>query len=131
MALPLSGPLSFSAIAGELGIGTPYSLRSMSSQAGFSTPDSVSEFYGYSAALEWLFADQPQGDPNDSCAIGQTGALQLYTDSDGLVISNRVYTDSNLTTALNGEDFWWYNSDNNTSYQIDGTGNITDELSCK
>jgi len=50
MALPSSGPLSFSAIDAALcsPTGQPYSLRAMSSAAGFSTPDSVSEFYGYS-----------------------------------------------------------------------------------
>lgn len=50
MALPVSGPLSFSSIAAALCTpdSTPYSLREMSSAAGFSTPDSVSEFYGYS-----------------------------------------------------------------------------------
>ena len=50
MALPASGPLSFSAIAAALCTpdSAPYSLRTMSSAAGFSTPDSVSEFYGYS-----------------------------------------------------------------------------------
>lgn len=48
MSLPPSGPLSFNDIASELGIGTtPLSLRSMSALAGFSTPDAVSEFYGY------------------------------------------------------------------------------------
>ena len=48
MALPTSGPLSFTMIAGELGVGTPFSLRNMSSNAGFGTPDGVSDFYGYS-----------------------------------------------------------------------------------
>jgi hypothetical protein len=50
MALPASGPLSFSAIAAALCTpdSAPYSLRAMSLAAGFSTPDSVSEFYGYS-----------------------------------------------------------------------------------
>jgi len=48
MALPTSGSLSFSAIANELNISLEnVSLRSMSNSAGFSTPDSVSEFYGY------------------------------------------------------------------------------------
>lgn len=47
MALPVEGPLSFSMIGAELGVGTPFSLRNMSSNAGFGTPDSVSEFYGY------------------------------------------------------------------------------------
>lgn len=50
MALPSSGPLSFSQIGAALCTpqSAPYSLRSMSAAAGFSTPDSVSEFYGYS-----------------------------------------------------------------------------------
>lgn len=54
MALPSSGQLTFSAIATELGIaGYSYNgvdMRGMSSDAGFSTPDSISEFYGYSNA---------------------------------------------------------------------------------
>lgn len=51
MALPSSGQLSLKDIGVELGItaGNQASLRSMSSTAGFSTPDSVSEFYNYSA----------------------------------------------------------------------------------
>jgi len=50
MALPASGTLSLSQIAAALCTpdSAPYSLREMSSAAGFSTPDSVSEFYGYS-----------------------------------------------------------------------------------
>lgn len=47
MALPTSGPLSFSAIAEQLQASSPYSLRSMSSDAGFQAPDAVSDFYGY------------------------------------------------------------------------------------
>lgn len=47
MALPTSGPLSFSMIGAELGVGTPFSLRNISSNAGFGTPDRVSDFYGY------------------------------------------------------------------------------------
>jgi len=54
MALPSSGQLTFSAIATELGIAGYQSngadLRGMSSDAGFSTPDNISEFYGYSNA---------------------------------------------------------------------------------
>ena len=49
MALPGSGQISLGDIAGELGVSlSNVSLRSMSSTAGFSTPDSVSDFYGYS-----------------------------------------------------------------------------------
>ena len=48
MALPTSGPLSISAIRTELGSSSG-SLRTLSAAAGKSTPDSISEFYGYSA----------------------------------------------------------------------------------
>jgi hypothetical protein len=59
MALPTSGQLTLNDINVELGnsSGSQASLRSMSSTAGFSTPDTVSEFYGYSAGdtitLSW------------------------------------------------------------------------------
>ncbi len=48
MALPPSGPISISQIRTELGSSSG-SLRALSSLAGFSTPDSMSEFYGYSS----------------------------------------------------------------------------------
>jgi hypothetical protein len=51
MALPASGPISGSQIGTELGISTgPYSLRNMSASASFSSPDAMSEFYGYSGS---------------------------------------------------------------------------------
>jgi hypothetical protein len=54
MALPSSGPLSISAIRNEEvnvgGFASSYSLRQLSANAGKSSPDSISEFYGYSAA---------------------------------------------------------------------------------
>ena len=50
MALPSSGPISGSQIGAEVGASAPYSLRSMSSTAGFSTPDAMSEFYGYAGS---------------------------------------------------------------------------------
>lgn len=46
MPLPSSGPLGIDAIRTELGSGSG-SLRTLSSLAGFSTPDAISEFYGY------------------------------------------------------------------------------------
>lgn len=50
MALPSSGQLSLNDIRVELGAAsTNVSLRALSNTAGFSVPDAVSEFYGYSA----------------------------------------------------------------------------------
>lgn len=47
MTLPSSGTLSFSQIRGELQSSAPDSLHTMSVAAGKGTPDSVSDFYGY------------------------------------------------------------------------------------
>lgn len=46
MALPTSGPLSIGQIRTELGSSSG-SLRTLSALAGFTSPDSISEFYGY------------------------------------------------------------------------------------
>jgi hypothetical protein len=54
MSLPVSGPLSISQIRNEQvndgGFASTYSLRQLSANAGFSTPDAISEFYGYNAS---------------------------------------------------------------------------------
>ena len=50
MALPSSGAISISQIKSELG-SSSYSLRTLSSEAGKSTPDAMSEFYGYSSTV--------------------------------------------------------------------------------
>lgn len=52
MPLPSSGQISISQIRNELiGNGSSYSLRQLSAWAGKSTPDAMSEFYNYSAAV--------------------------------------------------------------------------------
>jgi len=55
MALQSSGAISISQIKTELGSASN-SLRTLSSQAGKSTPDAMSEFYGY--ASESMTAEQ-------------------------------------------------------------------------
>lgn len=50
MPLPSSGAISISQIRTELGTSSG-SLRTLSSLAGKSTPDAMSEFYGYSNAV--------------------------------------------------------------------------------
>lgn len=49
MALQSSGPISITQIRTELN-NSSYSLRTLSAAAGKSTPDAMSEFYGYSAS---------------------------------------------------------------------------------
>ena len=64
MALQTSGPISISDIKTELG-SSSNSLRNLSAAAGFSTPDAMSEFYGYSAGevneYYWDFQEDSNG----------------------------------------------------------------------
>ena len=56
MALQSSGAISISDIKTELS-SSSNSLRTLSSEAGFSTPDAMSEFYGYSAGPTLIYFD--------------------------------------------------------------------------
>jgi hypothetical protein len=60
MALPSSGQLSIDDIRNEIGT-SDGSLRALSSLAGLSTPDSMSEFYSYDAFTYYAswYADAP------------------------------------------------------------------------
>lgn len=89
MALPSSGQLSLSAIAGELGVSlSNVSLRSMSSTAGFSTPDSVSEFYGYSYVTYTYYGTWAKGDPcgYEYLDIVYGSDSKYYVDSGGYTL---------------------------------------------
>lgn len=115
MALPTSGPLSFLDIATEINGDPPYSLRSMSNSAGFSTPDSVSEFYGYSGsgliAVSWGYNS---GRPSSACFASQTA---FYADSSSPNTATVVYFDAEGTMP----GFAGYYSDGISSREFDGT----------
>lgn len=125
MALPTSGPLSFSAIANELG--TPLSnvsLRGMSNSAGFSIPDAVSEFYGYSGGgLEpvlWGYNSRRIG---SSCTALPT---QFYADSTSPNTATAVYADAAGTIP----GFIGFYSDGISAREFDGTGFIGFGILC-
>jgi hypothetical protein len=105
MALPTSGPLSFTDIAGELSVSSPYSLRNMSAEANFPTPDAVSDFYGYDSggggpSLTQFWITSSFEDPRDACFLSceipawHTGLASYPSTGD------TVYTDSSGTTPL-------------------------------
>jgi hypothetical protein len=100
MALPGSGQLSLGDIAGELLASQPYSLRSMSDTAGFSTPDAVSDFYGYSGGVTYTYyAYYAAADP---CNYEY---YDIYEGSDGVYyayLGGGVYDPMYNTT-----DFWY------------------------
>lgn len=119
MALPTSGPLSFSAIANELG--TPLSnvsLSGMSNSAGFSTPDAVSEFYGYSGggliAVSWGYSTRRA---SSACIALPT---QFYADGASPMTATVVYSDAAGTIP----GFIGFYSDGIQAREFDGTNFI-------
>lgn len=99
MPLPTSGQLSFSAIATELGLSlSNLSLRSMSNTAGFSTPDAVSEFYGYSNITYTFFDYMWGGYPCMSLMFA------VYQGSDGKYY---VELPDGYTLISNVSDQWY------------------------
>lgn len=104
MALPTDGPLSFSMIGVELGASTPYSLRNMSSTAGFSTPDAVSEFYGYGpgGGLIMFYISPGTNASGKVCELNPPCCTAVWHNGSNPLpdIGNKVYTDSAGTTPL-------------------------------
>lgn len=130
MALPPSGALSFSAIGAALctPITAPYSLRAMSLAAGKTTPDSVSEFYGYScpsytisvfAQIQSFVSSPVAGfyySINGGTAVFIINTTVPTSPSYGTVVSSlSVPIGSNIR-------FWVRNTANTANYTF-GTGN--------
>jgi hypothetical protein len=108
MALPASGPISGSQIGTELGISTgPYSLRNMSASASFSSPDAMSDFYGYSAGTivditlcSFISADGSGGvtvSANASTTVSTTITIYWTWTGD---LSNVIYGATTISSGL-------------------------------
>jgi hypothetical protein len=96
MALQTSGPISISNIKAELG-STSNSLRALSAAAGKSTPDAMSEFYGYSS-FDPAWVDIHSYSPEAGASISGQG-----------IASNPWVISTNLTyygTSPYGGDYW-------------------------
>ena len=113
MALPTSGQLSFSMIAGELGVGTPFSLRNMSSNAGFGTPDGVSDFYGYSGGgggLTLFFRNDETGDAEKVCINNVPCIIPAWHNGQFPLpeVGDTVYEDDEGNIPLLNNDQGWF-----------------------
>ena len=107
MALPSSGALSMRDIADELGINpnTSLTLAGMSGTAGFSDPDSMSEFYGYSSVTGAFEAGFSLYSPFSACNITTGSYVTYYHDGDNAnpLVNDKIYTnEAQTTTAPNG-----------------------------
>jgi hypothetical protein len=130
MALQSSGAISIDNIRTELGQGQANSsLRSLSSLAGKSAPDAMSEFYGFSAATEFSISEVGFSDAEQCCTEGPgVGTQAVYSPSTSLALNVELFTSSSLSETFDGVDKWWYS--NGVSYFINSTGKITDVFTC-
>lgn len=98
MALQSSGAISISQIKTELG-SSSYSLRTLSAAAGKSTPDAMSEFYGYSNLPSGLVAAHDRGNYSGTTWYDSTG------NGNHITLTNPSYTYNTGFTSSSSTDF--------------------------
>ena len=128
MPLPSSGTLSLNDIRVELGLAqSNVSLRSMSNTAGFSTPDAVSEFYGYPPTPNYRTFDivEFRTTSGEVCSIRDPDNLTLYyyeAGGDGSAgcpsVGVFLYRDAALTIEFDGDNSWYYSNQCHAGYYI-------------
>ena len=130
MALPGSGQISLDQIRTELGTSSG-DFRTLHAAAGFSTPDSISEFYGFSASTEFEFyaGDGQQGYEDYASACADAfDPITLYAAVATLDNAVTLYTDNTLSTSFNGGGLWY--KSRTTVYEIQDEGKITAQRGC-
>jgi hypothetical protein len=135
MALPSSGQLSLNDIRVELGLAqSNVSLHSMSVTAGFSTPDAVSEFWGYPPTPNYRTFSivNTKVSAGEVCSIIDEDNLTLYygeSGGDGSpgCPSTGVYLweDTALSIAFNGSNSYWFSNQCSAGYYIVDNGDLT------
>jgi hypothetical protein len=135
MALPASGPISGSQIGTELGLSSPYSLHNMSLSASFSTPDAMSDFYGYTPPTSYYTWEISYGlnDPSIyGCDNSGPFPTTVYSSNSSFPFALQFFNDTSLTSPFNGGNYWYTNStfENGMEIQIDSSGNNVNAYSC-
>jgi len=129
MALPSSGALSISQIKTELGSASN-SLRTLSGLAGFATPDSISEFYGYSSLTAFTMTIEGAGDGESGCIDGPGFETETFYSSTDPIAANTFIYDGNRN-IFNGGNQWYYYPSGTKVLQIGEDGKINDIYSCE
>jgi len=132
MALQSTGAISIDNIRTELQQAQGNnSLRSLSATAGKSTPDAMSEFYGYSFATAFTFlaGDGQQGYSDWSLACAEAyDPITLYSSSTSLAVNVSLYIDNTLSNSFDGGGLWWKSG--SLVYEIASDGRITSQRGC-
>ena len=132
MALQGSGPISINDIRVELSQAQANSsLRALSALANKSTPDAMSEFYGFSAATEYTFLAGDGGggyaDWNQACGEA-FDPITLYSSSTSLAVNVILYTDNTLSNPFNGGNLFFKSG--SSVYEIRTTGVVNSVRGC-
>jgi hypothetical protein len=108
------------------------SLRSLSATAGKSTPDAMSEFYGYSFATAFSFLSgdgDPGGYSDWSAACAEAyNSITLYSSSTSLAVNVTLYTDNTLSSGFDGQGLWYKSG--SSVYEIQSDGKISSVRGC-
>lgn len=130
MALPSSGQISVSQIRANLNTSSG-SLRALSSRAGKSTPDAMSEFWGYQYPPAYITFSINYGQLYDGCSMSMDFYGQWEgTDVGGYYIGpyggggNAGYNVYNNERGYNAGTFLTFDGGNGWGYVIGGS-NVT------
>jgi len=138
MALPSSGQLSLNDIRVELQEAQANSsLGTLSNLAGFTDPDAVSEFYGYSYANYNTVSiiNTQYSKSEDACDDTGDDDLTLYFSGTGgtpacPATGDTLYTNSALTTVFNGGSNWYRSNECMGAYFILPDGFVEGAADC-
>lgn len=132
MALPGSGPISINDIRVELSQAQANSsLRALSALANFSSPDAMSDFYGFSASTSYTFLAGDGGggyaDWNQACAEAYD-PVTLYSSSTSLAVNVYLYTDNTLSSPFDGGGLFFKSG--SSVYEVRDGGKIDSVRGC-
>jgi len=132
MALQGSGPISINDIRVELSQAQANSsLRALSALANFSSPDAMSDFYGFSASTAYTFYVGDGGvgyaDWSQACAEAYD-PVTLYSSSTSLAVNVYLYTDNTLSSPFDGGGLFFKSG--SSVYEIRDGGKIDAVRGC-
>ena len=128
MALQSSGAISLSDIKTELA-SSANDFRSLHALAGFSTPDSISEFYGYSAVTYTEFEVEVFEDFGMLCNGEPGERITVYSQAySSIRRADTLYADTS-GTLYNGRNKYHKNSSGN-GHIVDERGVVGSEEFC-
>ena len=129
MALQSSGQISLEDIADELGESlTNISLGDMSNDVGFTDPDAISEFYGYSATTAFTFLGSTRQNSSSIACFFSASTTYYHNNGSGgagtyVAVNDYVYSDSGLSNKLTG-GYYKVNTPSFDWIRVNGFGRV-------